>query len=211
VSRADRPELSERARIVRPSGVADDSEDDDCDDCRGEQLRTKIRMYSVSPNAGGGWPAWRGSFRRFAVAHLGRPSHCLVITQDPNQRYVQLIVGHGGARVEVSSNFYLRGIYRLDRSDEALLARLGFRPRQELDPDEDRPKNWWLERHSAGPEWLAVLVTEAVSRVVAFDPRQPVTVEQFGKDRPCRICTWGDPDWSPERRSETSQDFGDCE
>jgi hypothetical protein len=198
VSRTDRSELSERKRTRRPSGVADDTEDDGCDDCRSERIRTKFRTYSLTPDAGGGWPAWRGSFRRFAAAQIDGPSHCLVITQDPNQRYVQLIMGHGAARVEVASNFYLRGIYRLDRSDEALLTCLGFRPRQELDPGEDRPKNWWLERHPANPEWLAGLVTEAVSRVAAFDPRQPVTLEQFGKDDPCRVCTWGDPDWSPE-------------
>jgi hypothetical protein len=198
VSRTSRRELRECRRIVRPSGVADHDEDDDCDACRSEQLRTKFRTFRVTPNAGGGWPAWRGSFRRFALAHVGGPSHCLVITQDPNQRYVQLILGHGGARVEVSSNFYLSGVYRLDRADEALLVRLGFRPRQELDPDEDRPKNWWLERHSADPVWLAGLVTEAVSRVAAFDPRQPVALEQFGKDRPCRICTWGDPERTPQ-------------
>ena len=81
--------------------------------CAAERLRTEERTYSIAPQAGGGWTSWSGAFTRFLVRFATLPTHCFVITQAPNQRYVQLMLGHGHACVEASSNEYLQGDFRL--------------------------------------------------------------------------------------------------
>jgi hypothetical protein len=151
-------------------------------------MRTLNRIFDVAPDAGGGWPAWALALGRLLDRLAGEPTHCVVITQESNERYVQLMLGHRRIHVEASSNEYLHGDFRLSPGDEDVLRSLGFSP-----PDEaidGFPVNWWIERlFSTGP-LIAELVTTALVAVMAFDGRDPVHLNVFGADHPCEVCAW---------------------
>jgi hypothetical protein len=100
-------------------------------------------------------------------------------------RYVQLLVGHGFARIEVTGNAYLEGVDRLDADDVVFLESIGFHR-----PDEhvDRPFNWWRVDSVPDADVLADTVTDLVRAASLFEDRQPVLVEVFGADAPCAAC-----------------------
>jgi hypothetical protein len=156
--------------------------------------RLQRATFDVAPDAGGGWEAWRVALARLIGRLGGGPTHCVVVTQDPNQRYVQFMLGHGRVHAEVSSNHYLVGDFRLSATEERRLRALGF----DIDPDDDHddrfPHNW--QRHSdlRGPgdaSTTAAVMSHAVEVIALFDERHPVRVDVFGADAPCEACTWG--------------------
>lgn len=157
--------------------------------CDAERPLTRSATYTVTPAAGGGWPAWTAALTRLLVRFTFAPAHCIVVTQEPNQRYVQLMVGHGHAHVEASSNTYLAGDFRLDSTEERALAALGFEP-PAGDPDKTSPDNWWFDADRADPEHIAGLLTATMIGVMGFDVGAPLTVETFGADSPCNACFW---------------------
>jgi hypothetical protein len=163
----------------------------DTDTCRCaiEIARTETRTYSVAPGDGGGWPAWTAALTGLLTRLATGPTHCLVITQEPNQRYVQLMLGHGHAHVEASGNAYLVGDFRLGESEEQMLAHLGFQHPHTLD-DRGLPENWWSDHDVADPAQIAETLTTALLGVMGFDERWPVTIDVFGADSPCEACFW---------------------
>lgn len=157
--------------------------------------RLQRATFDVAPGAGGGWEAWRVALGRL-IARLGAgPTHCVVITQDPNQRYVQLLLGHGRVHAEVSSNHYLMGDFRLSPAEEGHLRRLGFDIDADHDHDERFPHNWFRRddlRDSGDASVNAAMMVHLVEVIALFDERRAIRVDVFGADRPCEACTWGD-------------------
>ncbi len=157
--------------------------------------RLERATFDVAPSAGGGWEAWRVALGRL-IGRLGAgPTHCVVVTQDPNQRYVQFLLGHGRVHAEVSSNNYLIGDFRLTPAEERHLRDLGF----DIDPDDDHderfPHNWVRIVDLRRPDdaaAVAAVMSHLVEVIALFDDRHPVRVDLFGADHPCEPCTWGD-------------------
>ena len=158
--------------------------------CEIDSARTESRTYTLVPAAGGGWPAWTAAFTRLLIRLVAEPTHCILVMQEPNQRYVQLMIGHGHAHVEAASNTYLLGDFRLGPSDERMLESLGFQHPDRLDPEHSLPHNWWFDEDHADPRRIAVVLTAAMIDVMAFDARWPVTIEVFGAAAPCASCFW---------------------
>jgi hypothetical protein len=152
--------------------------------CELERARTVDAELELAPELGR--QEWRGWTR--ALAELLRdladgPVHVLILTQPACERYVQVVVGHGEARVEASSNAHLRGD-RLFAHDERRLASLGYRR-----PDAASPY-WTLEEPVGLPEQLAELVAHTLVGIFGLDATSPLHVGRFGADRPCRTCSW---------------------
>lgn len=158
--------------------------------CEVEVARTETRTYSVAPRDGGGWSAWTAALTRLLTRMATGPAHCVVITQEPNQRYVQLMLGHGHAHLEASSNTYLEGDFRLGETEKQTLATLGFEHPGTLGDDRELPENWWSDHDVADPVWIAQTVTTALLGVMGFDERWPVAIAVFGADSPCEACFW---------------------
>ena len=158
--------------------------------CAVEVTRTETRTYSVAPRDGGGWSAWTAALTRLLTRLATGPAHCVVVTQEPNQRYVQLMLGHGHAHLEASSNAYLEGDFRLGESEEQMLTTLGFEHPDTLGDDRGLPENWWSDHDVADPERIARTVTTALLGVMGFDECWPVTISVFGADSPCEACFW---------------------
>lgn len=158
-------------------------------------MLTRDDEFAIAPARGGGWSAWAEAFTRLLDRLAGQPAHCVIVTQDPNQRYVQLMVGHGHAHVEVSSNHYLMGDFRLDESEERLLEAIGFEPPAAVDDGVDgepaMPLNWWHDEEHLDAETVAGLVLTVLTALAGFDPHRPVAVTVFGADHPCGACFWG--------------------
>lgn len=157
--------------------------------CDADRLRTRSQEFVIAPARGGGWSAWAEAFARLIERLAAQPAHCVVITQEPNQRYVQLMVGHGHAHLEVSSNHYLMGDFRLDEREERTIAALGFEPPDTVD-ESLMPLNWWRDDEHADPEAIAGLVLTLLTALAGFDERYPVTVDVFGAEHPCPTCFW---------------------
>lgn len=159
--------------------------------CLIDRGRTRTERFMIAPSRGGGWSAWAEAFTRLIDRLASLPAHCVVVTQDPNQRYVQLMVGHGRAHIEVSSNEYLLGDFRLDPGEEAFIETLGF---ERPDPVSNAgwPLNWWRNERPADSEAIAGLVLVASTTVLGFDDRHEITIDVFGADHPCDACAWGD-------------------
>ncbi len=176
-------------------GDSSDREVDDCDDCVTMRRLARLATFSMAPTAGGGWALWTAALGRL-VQRLGAgPSHCIVITQPTTLRYVQLIVGHGNAHLEASSNHYLRGRARLTQSHARTLRRLGFRPFRELPRSIDLPHNWWQDLPSVDSREVAAIAVATMVDVLGFVANRPVRLDHFGHDHPCPSCTWGG--WFP--------------
>jgi hypothetical protein len=173
-------------------GMSSDLVDHPACTCELARERTIERHFEIAPAAGGGTVAWAIAFGRLLMRLLALPTHCVVITQEPNQRYVQLILGDGHARVEASSNHYLDGDFRLGASEERHLRALGFNPPEELD-DEGWPRNWWFASDHADPAQIADVLAHTAIAVMCFDERVPITINVFGADNPCETCSWGEP------------------
>lgn len=160
--------------------------------CEVERLRTVTRRFEVAPSAGGGTTAWDAALGRLLARLVLEPVHCIVITQDPFPRYAQLMIGHGRAIVEASGNAYLRGDFRLGRSEELALQMLGLAAPGTHDDGVDRPSNWRREEAVADPFELAHLVGTVLHDVMGLDVRAPITIEVFGAEWPCAACAWGE-------------------
>ena len=160
--------------------------------CDAERSLTNAQSFTVAPATGGGWPAWTAAFTRLLVQLAVEPAHCVVVTQEPNLRYVQLMVGHGHAHVEASSNTYLMGDFQLSPTEERVLEQLGFQHPDQLDPASTLPENWWFDADDADPVRIAEVLTAAMIGVMAFDARWPLTIEIFGAESPCNACFWAD-------------------
>ena len=167
--------------ITEPSGTCR---------CAVEVTRTETGTYSVAPHDGGGWRAWTASFTRLLARLVVGPVHCLVITQEPNQRYVQVMLGHGHAHLEASSNAYLAGDFRLGESEEQVLTTLGFEHPSTLGDDRGLPENWWSDHDVADPVHIARLLSTTLQSVMAFEEHWPVSIDVFGADSPCEACFW---------------------
>lgn len=158
--------------------------------CDVDREQTRFEQFEIVPRLGGGWPAWAEAFARLIDRLAGLPAHCVIVSQEPNQRYVQMMVGHGHAHTEVSSNVYLMGDFRLDHREEQALELLGFEP-PDLDADGSRPFNWWRDDEAADGETIAGRMLAVLTTTLGFDERAPVTVDVFGADHPCEACFWG--------------------
>lgn len=161
--------------------------------CNSDGARTQDRTYTLAPASGGGWPAWTAAFTRLLIRLVVEPTHCVIVTQEPNQRYVQLMIGHGHAHVEASGNTYLWGDFRLGPSEERLLDTLGFQHPDRLDPRHSLPQNWWFDDERADPCRIADVLTAAMIGVMAFDVHWPITISIFGASAPCAWCFWEQP------------------
>lgn len=159
--------------------------------CEVDRLRTRSDEFAIAPTRGGGWSAWAEAFTRLLDRLAGGPAHCIIITQEPNQRYVQLMVGHGHAHVEASSNHYLIGDFRLDEREEHLLEAIGFESPATVDTHSGMPLNWWRDEEHVDAEAVAGLVLTTLTAVAGFDPHHPVSIAVFGADSPCEVCCWG--------------------
>lgn len=148
----------------------------------------EVIRFDVAPRAGGGWGAWGVALGRLLARLADGPTQCVIASQDADGRYVQWMIGHRWAYVEVSSNHHLRGLHRLGTTEERQLRNLGFRRHEET-------SNWSLEIDLRGPREparLAVLLTHLAEDVALFDQRRRVTIEQFLAAQPCAACTFAD-------------------
>ena len=155
----------------------------------------EVTRFEVAPRAGGGWTAWGVALGRLLGRLAQGPTQCVSAAQGPGGRYVQWMIGHGRAYVEVSSNHFLMGHHRLTGSDERHLGLLGF-------SRVDEEANWSREIDLVGygaTSRLGVLLTHLVEDVALFDPLRPVTIEQFLAARPCGWCAQGGLDQPAER------------
>lgn len=176
----------------------------------------EVRRFDVAPLAGGGWDAWAVALQRLLVRLVDGLTHCVIVSQGCGGRYVQWMIGHRRAHLEVSSNHYLDVHHQLTIGDERHLRTLGFSdPRGadrssgareleqpgddrpvEVDEDDDArwPRNWLLDLDlgdDSAIARMAGLVEHLVEDIALFDPRRSVTVEQFLAEHPCAHCSWG--------------------
>ena len=163
--------------------------------CGFERDGAAPRTFEVAPDSGGGWTSWAVALGRLLTRLVDRPTQYVVITQEHNQRYVQLALGHGNVRVEATSNIYLKGDFRLSAAEEERLGALGFRsPWDDVELEDAEPENWWFEELSVGGDARPVLIAERVvstmTTVSAFDSRYPVTITMFGHDDACKESAW---------------------
>jgi hypothetical protein len=170
-------------------GVRDENEA--CAVC--DQLRPEgpdVIDFAVAPAAGGGWHEWAAALERL-LRRIGRhPTQCLLVTQDSvTDRYVQMLIGHGQAHAEASSNVYLHGASRLTANHEDLLTRLGWlAPARAYDGRSEMPANWCLPLIAGNWAELVEVVLATVAGVFGFDETQPVKVRTFMADHPCVAC-----------------------
>ncbi|MGE0305024.1 MAG: hypothetical protein AB7N61_12320 [Acidimicrobiia bacterium] len=170
-------------------GVRDD--DEACPVC--DQLRPEgpdAVDFSVAPAAGGGWHEWAAALERLLRSIGHNPTQCLLITQDSvTDRYVQMLIGHGQAHAEASSNVYLQGVSRLTADHEDLLARLGWMaPARAYDDRSGMPANWVLPLVEGNWADMVEVVLATVAGVFGFDQNQPVEIRTFMADHPCKEC-----------------------
>jgi hypothetical protein len=173
--------------VVDDDTVSEQHADCTCDAARDRTLDQQ--RFEVAPAPGGGWVAWAVSFGRLLARLIDLPTHCVVVTQRPNQRYVQVMLGDGRAHLEASGNEFLEGDFRLGETEHEHLHALGFDA-----PDEGAPDsvpNWWMDHPDADPFAVADLLTHTMVAVMGFDDGWPVTIELFGADQPCAVCAWG--------------------
>lgn len=108
------------------------------------------------------------------------------------QRYVELLIGHGKAYVEASSNGYLLGEHRLSAADEELLVAIGWiAPKTDVDDPERFAANWTLPLVVGDWDALVEVLLAAITCVFGFDEQVPVEMRSFPADHPCR-------EWFPE-------------
>jgi hypothetical protein len=158
-----------------------------------EQFRAE---YVVTPADGGGWMQWSAALLRLLERTGNEPTRALIIEQPSRtRRYVQMLVGHGTAHVEASSNVYLEGPSRLSGVEERLLSLLGWSaPHSTVDRADQMPSNWSLPL--AHGDWVNVVetITATIVGIFGFSEQLPVEMTVFLADQPCRSCSWGDGD-----------------
>lgn len=168
---------------------------DGCQVCR--QLRLEgpdDREYRVVPSKGGGWQAWSAALLRLFQRIGSHPTQALIVNQDARtDRYVQVLIGHGIAHAEASSNVYLMDDSRLSPEQEELLAALGWQtpPAAEDDPDK-MPANWYLPRIEGDWTYLVEMFLATMVGVFGYDEHAPVSIRTFAAENPCKKCSWED-------------------
>ncbi len=167
---------------------------DDCPVCR--QLRLEgpdERTYVVAPSDGGGWTLWSGALLRLFRRIGSQPTQAVIIDQPMLfDRYVQVLVGHGIAHAEASSNVYLAGASKLSADAEQTLAKLGWRaPEADHDDPDEMPANWYVSSIRGDWQYLVELLV-ATMGLLGFDEHLPIQVRTFAAENPCRACSWPD-------------------
>lgn len=168
---------------------------DSCPVCR--QLRLEGPddcAFLVDPASGGGWTNWSAALLRLFQRVGPQPTQAVIIDQPGSlDRYVQVLIGHGVAHAEASSNVYLEGESRLSPDQESLLTELGWqRPERDEDDPEEMPANWFLPRIHDDWLYLTEMLVATVVGVFGFAEDSPVLVRTFAAENPCRECSWGD-------------------
>ena len=165
----------------------------ECSTCR--QLRFEgadEHCFVVSPGDGGGWEMWSAALLRLLRRIGHQPTRAIIISQPVvNDRYVQALIGHGVAHVEVGSNVYLTGGSRLSADHEELLSLLGWlRPESDTDASAEMPANWHLRLVDGDWRYVAEMLVSTMVGTLGFVEQLPVQVRSFGADSPCRECSW---------------------
>ncbi len=168
---------------------------DDCPTC--EQLLLEgpdPQTFDVAPADGGGWSMWSAALLRLLRRVGSEPTRVIIITQPLlNDRYVQVLIGHGIAHAEVGSNVYLMGDSRLSADQEELLTLLGWQPpTSDVDDSDDMPANWTLPLVRGDWGHLTEMFASTIIGILGFSEHLPVEVHSFGADHPCRDCSWSD-------------------
>lgn len=179
-----------------------------CPVCR--QLRRGSERYRaeyvITPASAGGWIQWSAALLRLLERTGHEPTRALLIEQPTRtERYVQLLVGHGTAHVEASSNVYLSGSSRLSGVEERLLSLLGWTdPFSTTGHPDEQPTNWALPL--AHGDWANVVetITATIVGILGFSEQLPVTMTLFLADHPCRTCSWG----AADETAEIDESFG---
>jgi hypothetical protein len=137
---------------------------------------------------------WSAALLRLLERTSNEPTRALLIEQpDRTQRYLQMLVGHGIAHVEASSNVYLTGASRLSGVEERLLTLLGWAaPNPNSDSPDEVSTNWTLPLVYG--DWTNLVETIAATLVgiFRFIEQLPVEITSFLADHPCRACSWPD-------------------
>jgi|GEM_PF-6559883 len=136
------------------------------------------------------WNEWEARARTL-IASLANDSVHALIFAAPNDRYVQMQLGHGRGRVEVSSSVTASDA----GADVELIAKslidVGFAaPDRSLHPVSHSP-NWSLDIGAVDSPMVAELVTFVVRDLMRTEPLD-VEVSGFIVDWPCASCHWGD-------------------
>lgn len=175
---------------------------DECPVCR--QLRLDgpdEHVYAVAPGDGGGWPAWSAALLRLFVRIGDQPTQAVIIEQPAlTGRYVQVLIGHGLAHVEASSNVYLEGECRLSAEHEDLLTVIGWlAPEADHDDPDEMPANWHLPLIRRNWRHLVEILVATIAGVFAFNERAPIEIRTFGAENPCQGCSWPDESTEPPK------------
>lgn len=150
--------------------------------------------YSIVPAVGGGWGVWSAALVRLLDRSGQNPTRAVVISQHArHERYVQVLIGHGIAYAEASSNVYLEGDSRLDDRQAELLSELGWRSPGFRENDSDEPStNWSLPLVRGDWQYLVEMFLATIVGVFEFSDELPVDIRSFLAEHPCAKCSWGD-------------------
>lgn len=168
---------------------------DGCQVCR--QLRLEgadEREYVVVPSKGGGWQAWSAALLGLFQRIGSHPTQVLIVNQDARtDRYVQVLIGHGIAHPEASSNVYLMNESRLSSEQQELLSALGWQvPVADEDDPDEMPANWYLKPIHGDWTYLVEMFLATMVGIFGYDERAPVSIRTFAAENPCRSCSWPD-------------------
>ena len=169
--------------------------DDECAECRHLWLEgTDPCEYTLTPADGGGWSAWSAALLRLVQRLAKQPTQAMIITQDVlTRRYVQVLIGHGIAHAEASSNIYLSGDSRLLPDHEELLELVGWLPpASDHDDPDDMPANWSWPLVQDDWSSLTEVICATIIGIFGFSEHLPITIRTFQCDAPCKACSWPD-------------------
>lgn len=177
---------------------ADFSEDDDETECTPcaviRAARIPDQTYVVTPHDGGGWQVWCAALLRLLRKVGHGPTLAMIISQpDIGNRYVQVLIGHGIAHPEASSNVYHLGDSVLSDEQHELLDMLGWTPPAfDRDDQSAMPSNWTLPLVHGDWGYLVEMLTATMIGIFGFSEHLPVEVHSFVATNPCASCSWGD-------------------
>ena len=151
--------------------------------------------FIVTPLDGGGWQAWNAALLRLFQRIGSEPTRALILSQPLlNDRYAQVLVGHGIAHPECSSNVYLIGASMLSDEQHELLDMLGWTaPASDVDDPGELPSNWTLPHVRGDWAYLVDMLMATAIGVFGFQENLPVELRSFHAENPCARCSWGDP------------------
>jgi len=121
-----------------------------------------------------------------------QPTRAVIIEQTAiTDRYAQVLIGHGIAHADASSNVYLLGDSRLTAEHEELLGALGWLPPDsDVDDPDEMPANWHLPLIHGDWQYLVEMIVATVVGVFGFEQGAPVEIRSFTAENPCRACSW---------------------